>query len=339
MMEEFIIDETRLLANLAKFKEYVLEREDGNGLIAFRDSASYMWKQEGYKSKIVESARLALKAETWTEDMIGTGKIAECARNAIKKSGNLVNNNQQMDFRNHLNKDEPTFKPEGERVLFNIYKNMNISLEQAFADSVSIFGGKYETIAFLFYMKDDSEFLPLSSGHFEKAFELLGINHRMRYSCSWDNYNSYLNIIKTIQSVMEHVLPIKGEIRLIDAHSFVWTIQEEEFIDWIPNEEQSVRIERDLESIDDEAISKAVSKKLQTSIRYSRSKEVVRATKKRANGICEMCHQPAPFKDKKGEPYLEVHHVIWLSKGGEDSTDNTVALCPNCHRKVHVLGE
>ena len=45
---------------------------------------------------------------------------------------------------------------------------------------------------------------------------------------------------------------------------------------------------------------------------------------------------PAPFKKRNGEPFLEVHHVMWLSEGGSDSIENTVALCPNCHRKVHV---
>lgn len=45
----------------------------------------------------------------------------------------------------------------------------------------------------------------------------------------------------------------------------------------------------------------------------------------------------APFIDAKGEPYLEVHHIIWLSHGGADTIENTVALCPNCHRKMHIL--
>ena len=40
---------------------------------------------------------------------------------------------------------------------------------------------------------------------------------------------------------------------------------------------------------------------------------------------------------KNGEPYLECHHVIQLAKGGPDEYYNTVALCPNCHRKVHIL--
>jgi 5-methylcytosine-specific restriction protein A len=34
---------------------------------------------------------------------------------------------------------------------------------------------------------------------------------------------------------------------------------------------------------------------------------------------------------------LETHHIKWLSKDGEDCIENTVALCPNCHRKMHIL--
>ena len=60
-------------------------------------------------------------------------------------------------------------------------------------------------------------------------------------------------------------------------------------------------------------------------------------TKIRAAGICQLCGQPAPFKDKDGEPFLENHHLVWLSRGGTDTIDNTVALCPNCHRKMHIL--
>ena len=61
--------------------------------------------------------------------------------------------------------------------------------------------------------------------------------------------------------------------------------------------------------------------------------------KVRANGICQLCNMPAPFKDGKGKPYLESHHIVWLSKGGEDTIMNTVALCPNCHKRMHILNE
>lgn len=68
-----------------------------------------------------------------------------------------------------------------------------------------------------------------------------------------------------------------------------------------------------------------------------RDKDVVVEVHKRSNGVCELCGSHAPFKDQAGKPYLEVHHIVWLSWGGEDSVENAVALCPNCHRKMHIL--
>lgn len=70
---------------------------------------------------------------------------------------------------------------------------------------------------------------------------------------------------------------------------------------------------------------------------YSRDRYVAAYTKKRANGICQLCGLPAPFNDSNNEPYLETHHIVWLSRGGKDIIENTVALCPNCHRKMHIL--
>lgn len=54
-----------------------------------------------------------------------------------------------------------------------------------------------------------------------------------------------------------------------------------------------------------------------------------------ANGKCELCATDAPFLTSKDRPYLEVHHVRTLASGGPDTIDNTVALCPNCHRSMH----
>ena len=56
-----------------------------------------------------------------------------------------------------------------------------------------------------------------------------------------------------------------------------------------------------------------------------------------ANGICELCKCKAPFNGLDGKPYLESHFITWLSKGGLPVPKNTVALCPNCHKKIHVL--
>ncbi len=70
---------------------------------------------------------------------------------------------------------------------------------------------------------------------------------------------------------------------------------------------------------------------------YQRSPYVVEYTKRRAQGCCELCGCKAPFLDKLGNPYLETHNIDWLSEGGEDTIENTAALCPNCHKKMHVL--
>jgi len=72
---------------------------------------------------------------------------------------------------------------------------------------------------------------------------------------------------------------------------------------------------------------------------YIRDPSVAKAAKERANGFCQLCGNKAPFEDKHGAPYLECHHIKWLSEDGDDELYNTVALCPNCHRKMHILDD
>jgi len=56
----------------------------------------------------------------------------------------------------------------------------------------------------------------------------------------------------------------------------------------------------------------------------------------RANGNCEGCALPAPFFRSDGTPYLEPHHLRRVSDGGPDHPAHVIALCPNCHRRVHA---
>ena len=71
---------------------------------------------------------------------------------------------------------------------------------------------------------------------------------------------------------------------------------------------------------------------------YKRDRAVSQYAKRRAAGICELCGNEAPFRNREGEPYLETHHIVPLADHGADTIENTVALCPNCHRKMHQLG-
>lgn len=48
------------------------------------------------------------------------------------------------------------------------------------------------------------------------------------------------------------------------------------------------------------------------------------------------CNSEAPFiRRTNGSPYLEVHHKTPLAEDGEDTVENAIALCPNCHRELH----
>ena len=53
-----------------------------------------------------------------------------------------------------------------------------------------------------------------------------------------------------------------------------------------------------------------------------------------AKGCCEYCKDTAFVKDD-GKGYLEVHHLRQLANHGSDKICNTVAVCANCHRKLH----
>ena len=69
---------------------------------------------------------------------------------------------------------------------------------------------------------------------------------------------------------------------------------------------------------------------------FLRNADVIVEVLKRANGICAVCSQKAPFlRRSNGTPYLEVHHWKRISDGVEDTIENAAALCPNCHREAH----
>jgi len=76
--------------------------------------------------------------------------------------------------------------------------------------------------------------------------------------------------------------------------------------------------------------------KLVSTTVFLRNPDVVAEALLRAGGVCEGCLKPAPFFRRSDHtPYLEVHHKIRLIDGGEDVLENVLALCPNCHRRLH----
>jgi len=85
-----------------------------------------------------------------------------------------------------------------------------------------------------------------------------------------------------------------------------------------------------------DTFQKKPSKRSTTVDQYDRNEYVKEYALRRAKGNCQLCGNKAPFTNKNGRPFLEVHHIEYLRNGGKDSVSNVVALCPNCHRKVHI---
>lgn len=88
-----------------------------------------------------------------------------------------------------------------------------------------------------------------------------------------------------------------------------------------------------------EKLSNSIPKPTKTIVSqtvFIRNQYVIAEVLDRAKGFCERCKKPAPFiRDNDNSPYLEVHHKIPLAEGGDDTVENAIALCPNCHRHAH----
>jgi len=116
---------------------------------------------------------------------------------------------------------------------------------------------------------------------------------------------------------------------------------EVETVDEGETDEDSTEASPDIDELRERATVDATEQVDTTAVTSSAKQEYTRSTavkeyvKARADGVCEGCNRPAPFTSKTGEPYLHAHHIHELSEGGSDTVDTVVALCPNCHYKVH----
>ena len=118
------------------------------------------------------------------------------------------------------------------------------------------------------------------------------------------------------------------------------TVDRETLVSWLAENERRASTLPESELFRRAAMSDAVARKVTLSgTAFIRDSYVAASAKKLADGVCDLCKEEAPFLSVNNEPYLESHHVKWLSHGGADSIDNVVALCPNCHRKMHIRND
>src|SRR6185436_9528907 len=65
----------------------------------------------------------------------------------------------------------------------------------------------------------------------------------------------------------------------------------------------------------------------------ARDRQLVIQLHDRYAGRCQLCAFDSPVV--YGMPSAEAHHIVYLSRGGDDALENMVSLCPNHHTVVH----
>ena len=219
------IDPYLFECQFAAFCAFVEEQS----LVPFVSFAShpYSEKQEGYKYKIYRTARDMLAFEDWKKSEIGSGKILLATLASVEiTENNLVP--WQGRFGKVARPQRPLYEAQRDRnkiqqvesCLFSLYREASDA--ESFDALVSIFGKRYPLIAYFFFLKDRSKYLPIAPTFFDKAFEVLGAEFRTSYRCSWENYSDYVGLLGELKVMLVETLAT--EVTLLDAHSFAWIL-------------------------------------------------------------------------------------------------------------------
>ena len=196
-----------------KFNEFVkfIKDIDGKPFTSFKES-DLIEETENYKYSVYNEAREKLGVSNWKISDIGSGKIHNAVSSAsVVLDNNLINWRKKDDFSKIVNNKEL------EKKLFNFYTN-KISDKQSFENFITE-KLSYQFIAYLFFIKDRNQYLPILQTKFDEIFEEFGIDFRTGRQLSWENYQTFIDLIRQIQKFL---LSIDRETTLLDAHSFMW---------------------------------------------------------------------------------------------------------------------
>lgn len=186
-------------------------------------SHPYIDDQEGYKYNVHATARASLGFEQWKKSEIGDGRIIRAAIKAIGTPDNNLVRWQEKDRTNSIlleSLDNPSRRQKLERCLFRLYRESGEA--ESFSELVDIFGKRYAPIAYFFFLKDASRYVPIAPSYFDTAFQRLGVKFKTSRSCSWENYSRYVALLGELQVLLEENL--EGEVTLLDAHTFAWML-------------------------------------------------------------------------------------------------------------------
>lgn len=219
-----------------RFPNFVMDESGGKIFAGFSDG--YLHEEESYKGELREESLTILKTTEWDIDWIGNGEILRRIIQTFDlEMNNLVGTRRKFgpDSVPHHKMiqalDDGINLAKIEQALFNLFKSSK-EAEDIFNQLVELIGKQYSVIAFLFYLKNDRQYLPISTSNFEYAFKTLGCDLTLSKQCSWKNYKSYLGVISQLKDALEDRMNQK--INLIDAHSFCWFIgYKDRYQEWL----------------------------------------------------------------------------------------------------------
>lgn len=234
------------------FKAYIKELS-GKPFVNF--SSGYMHFREAYKMEIRSAALLLMDTKNWDESNVGSGQILKKLISAIEiKGNNLVQIHHKWGpysaEHSALIKiyEEKTDLENVEGLLYKFYTS-SVNNEQYFESFKQLFGARFSLIVYLFFLKDDRKFLPISTTNFQFAFKQIGLDIKLKSRANWSTYLSFLNRVKEVQQLIE--VQLDEQIGLIDAHSFLWIIgYRNRFKNWLDKQDH-----RELPQIVESAIS------------------------------------------------------------------------------------
>lgn len=208
-----------------RFSEQV-QRRSGQPFVSFHEGLP--WKWERYKQDVHDEALHLLRSSTWRLADVGTGRILQRVLKAIEiKQNNLVDwpNRYGHSGRSHRAlldaKANAPARRAFERWFLDFFRN-RLEDGDAFEGFRKLAGNRYDLVAYLFFLKDWTRFMPIATAMFDKAFARLGVGLVTSRQCSWENYSQYNDVLLRVQDSLREVAGV--DARLVDAHSFCWIL-------------------------------------------------------------------------------------------------------------------
>ncbi len=212
-----------------RFEEFraFIENKSNTSFDSF-SSNPYTKNEEGFKSRLQVDGQAALSPHLWKQSDIGTGTIVRGVISAIELPQNKLVRWQGKygpQSRPHRQLHEILEKgadlPSIEECFFGFYRG-NLEDSLAFSHLSAFFGKTYPLLAYLFFLKDPTSYLPIAPTYFDQAFHDLGAGLKTSKRCSWENYQTFLNLFFELKILLSG--RIGPAVSLLDAHSFAWIL-------------------------------------------------------------------------------------------------------------------